>query len=222
MLSHAIGGLLPAALAVALSPIPIVAVTLMLGTPRARTNGVGFACGWIVGLVAVSAVVLLLTHGSSTPDSSASGGVKWGTLAVGILFLSMAFRQLRKRPKKGETPEMPSWMETVDHFTAVKSTVLGVALSAANPKNLLLTATAAAAIAQQGLTSSGDVVAVAVFVVIASSTVGGSVLLYLLVPKKVSGPLDTLREFMSEHNAVIMFVVLLLLGVKLIGNGIAG
>jgi threonine/homoserine/homoserine lactone efflux protein len=222
MLSHAIGGLLPAALAVALSPIPIVAVTLMLGTPRARTNGVGFASGWIVGLVAVSVVVLLVTHGSSTANSNASGGVRWGTLAVGVLFLSMAFRQLRKRPKKGETPEMPSWMATIDHFTAVKSTVLGVALSAANPKNLLLTATAAAAIAQQGLTSTGDVVAVAVFVVIASSTVGGPVLLYLLAPKKMSGPLDTVREFMSEHNAVIMFVVLLLLGVKLIGNGIAG
>jgi hypothetical protein len=34
MLGEAIGDLLPSALGVALSPIPIVAVILMLGTPR--------------------------------------------------------------------------------------------------------------------------------------------------------------------------------------------
>ena len=40
-----IGDFLPAAVAVALSPIPIVAVVLMLGTPRARSNGPAFALG---------------------------------------------------------------------------------------------------------------------------------------------------------------------------------
>jgi Sap, sulfolipid-1-addressing protein len=47
MLGEAIGDLLPSAVGVALSPIPIVAVILMLGTPRARSNGPAFAAGWV-------------------------------------------------------------------------------------------------------------------------------------------------------------------------------
>jgi hypothetical protein len=48
-----IGDLLPSALAVALSPVPIIAVVLALGAPNARTAGPSFALGWITGLVAV-------------------------------------------------------------------------------------------------------------------------------------------------------------------------
>jgi len=221
MLSHAIGGLLLPAIAVALSPIPIVAVVVMLGTPRARTNAPAFAVGWIGGLVIVSVVVLILTHGA-TANSSTSDGIRWGTLAVGILLVAMAFGQLRKRPKRGEAAQMPKWMDAVDHFTAPKSATFGLALSAANPKNLALTATAAAAIAQQNLTVAGDAVAVAIFVGIGSMTVIGSVLLYLAAPKRTAGLLTSTKEFMSEHSAVIMFIVLLVVGVKLIGDGIAG
>jgi hypothetical protein len=47
------------------------------------------------------------------------------------------------------------------------------------------------------------------------------VLFYLLVPDS-AGPLGSIKQFMSEHNAVIMFVLLLVLGAKLLGNGIAG
>jgi hypothetical protein len=222
VMSHAIGGSLSSAIGVALSPIPIVAVILMLGTSHARRNGVAFALGWVVGLVAVSAVILAVSHGAGSANSDASHGVRWGTLAVGALFLMMAVAQWRKRPKRGETAEMPRWMTGINRFTAPKAAGLGVVLSAANPKNLALTATAAAAIAQQGLTAGGDAVAVAVFVVVASLTVGGPVVLYLVATERFSGPLNSIKEFMAAHNAVIMFVVLLVLGAKLIGSGIAG
>jgi hypothetical protein len=222
MLSQAIGGSLSSAIGVALSPIPIVAVILMLGTPQARRNGPAFALGWVFGLIAVSAIVLALAHGASTPNSDSSDGVRWGTLVVGVLFVVMAVGQLRKRPKKGQQPEMPKWMATINGFSAPKSAVFGTVLSAANPKNLALTATAAAGIAQQGLSGGGDAIAVAIFVIVASLSVGGPVVLFLSAPKETSGPLASIQTFMSDHNAVIMFVVLLVLGTKLIGTGIAG
>ena len=50
MLSQAIGGFLASAIGVALSPVPIIAVILMLGTPKARSNGTVFALGWVTGL----------------------------------------------------------------------------------------------------------------------------------------------------------------------------
>ena len=47
-------------------------------------------------------------------------------------------------------------------------------------------------------------------------------LFYLFASKAAAKPLDAMKEFMSDHNAVIMMVILLVLGAKLIGNGLAG
>lgn len=220
VLVEVIGDLLPAAVAVALSPIPVIAVVVMLGTPLARRNGPAFALGWVVGLVAVSTVVLVVAGGSSDPDSAASTGVDWVQVGAGVLFLVMALRQWRKRPAAGEEAEMPSWMEAVDHFTPVRSLVLGLALSAANPKNLVLTLAAASVIAQAGLPAGEDVVAVAVFVVLASVTVVGAVVAYLVAPEPAGRLLGSVKDFMAAHNTAIMVVILLLLGLKLLGEGL--
>ena len=63
--------------------------------------------------------------------------------------------------------------------------------------------------------------AIAVFVVIGSLTVAGPVVFYL-ASERAAGPLDAMKQFMAEHNAVIMMVVLLVLGAKLLGQGIGG
>lgn len=220
MLLQAIGDLLPSAVGVAISPIPIIAVILMLGTPKARVTGPLFALGWIIGLVAVSVIVLLLTSGASDPDSATSTGIHWGQVVIGVLFLILAAGQWRKRPRPGVEPEMPAWMAAIDGFGAAKSLGLGVLLSAVNPKNLALTAAGAAAISQAGLSGGQAAVAVAVFVIIASVTVAGPVLYFVVAPGSAGGPLASIKQFMSDHNAVIMCVLLLVLGVKILGQGL--
>jgi hypothetical protein len=61
-----------------------------------------------------------------------------------------------------------------------------------------------------------------VFVIIGSITVAGPVLFYLLAGDRAAGPLADIKQFMSDHNAVIMMILLLVLGMKLLGTGIAG
>lgn len=222
MLWQAIGDLLPSAIGVALSPVPIIAVILMLATPKARSNGLAFALGWVVGLVVVSVVVLLVASDADDPNSTASDSVNWGKVALGVIFVLMAVRQWRKRPRHGEAAPVPKWMQTIDAFTPVKSLGFGLLLSAANPKNLALTLAAAASIAQAGLSGGESAVAVAVFAVLASVTVAGPVLLFLLAPHAATRPLDAIKQLMTEHNAVIMMIVLLVLGAKLLGDGIGG
>jgi threonine/homoserine/homoserine lactone efflux protein len=222
MLGQAIGGLLPSAIGVALSPVPVIAVILVLGTPKARSNGPAFALGWVGGLVVVSLIVLLVASGASNPNSGSSTAVNAVKLALGAVFLFMAAAQWQKRPKKGEEPTMPKWMETIDTFTPAKSLAFGAALSAVNPKNLALTIAAAGTIAQAGLGAGQSTIAVAVFVVLGSLTVAGPVVFYVLATNKAEGPLTAIKDFMSAHNAVIMFVVLVVLGAKLLGDGIAG
>ena len=143
-------------------------------------------------------------------------------LLLGVLFLLMALKQWQSRPKPGAQAAMPKWMSTIDAFAPGRSLVFGAALSGANPKNLALTLAAAASIAQAGLSGGESAVAIAVFVVIGSLTVAGPVLFYVLASDRAAKPLSEIKEFMSAHNAVIMMVVLLVLGAKLIGSGIAG
>ncbi len=220
MLTEAIGNVLPAAAAVALSPIPIVAIVLVLGSPRARTAGPAFAIGWVIGLGAVSVAVTLLASGASEQDSAAADGVRWGLAAIGVLFLLMAFRQWRKRPQPGEQAEMPRWMASVSSVTWPRALGLGLLLSAANPKNLALTVAASASIAQAGLETGETLLADAVFVAIGSITVVGAVLFALVAPRRSVGPLERVRGFMAEHNTAIMIVLLLVLGVKFLGDAL--
>ena len=50
----------------------------------------------------------------------------------------------------------------------------------------------------------------------------GPVVFYLLATEKAAGTLATIKEFMADHNAVIMMVVLLVLGAKVLGEGLGG
>jgi threonine/homoserine/homoserine lactone efflux protein len=143
LLIDVIGDLLPSAIAVALSPIPIIAIVLVLGAPRARSAGPAFALGWIGGLLAVSVIVVLVLGAGSDPDSD-DPGISWFKVAIGILFLVMAANQWKKRPKDGQEPETPKLMATIDTATPSKAAMLGAALSGANPKNLALTLAAEA------------------------------------------------------------------------------
>lgn len=214
--------LLPIAAAVALSPIPIIAIVLVLGTPAARRTGPAFALGWIVGLSAVSLIVVFIAGGASVKDSDTAHAVNWMKVGIGVLFLAMAAQQWRKRPRAGEETAMPKWMASVDSITPGRALVLGGALSGANPKNLALTLAAAASIAQAGLSDGDELIAVATFVVLGSITVAGSVLFYVIDSARAERPLAWIKTFMTKHNATIMTVVLLVLGAKVLVDGLRG
>jgi threonine/homoserine/homoserine lactone efflux protein len=168
----------------------------------------------------VSIIVVVVLGAGSDPDRD-DPGVSWLKVGIGIVFLVMAVREWNKRPQEGQQPEQPSWMATIDSATPPRAALFGAALSGANPKNLALTLAAAASIAEAGLDQADQAIAIAVFVALGSATVAGAVLFYLADAKRAAAPLDAIRRFMADNNAVIMTVVLLLLGAKLLGDGLA-
>ncbi len=119
----------------------------------------------------MSVVVVCLAGGSSDPDSHVATGVNGLMVAIWVGLLVMAGRQWRKRPKRGEDAVMPGWMTGIESVSPVRAVGLGLALSAANPKNRALTMTASASIARAGLDSADQTIAVATFVAIGSVTV---------------------------------------------------
>jgi threonine/homoserine/homoserine lactone efflux protein len=219
----AIGGSLPLAIGVALSPVPIIAVVLMLTTRRARSNGLAFVIGWLAGLAVVGAIVLSV---ADPAEASKSGDpatwVSWLKIALGAALLLVAGLQFRGRPKDGDQAALPKWMASID--TMKPPAVLGLAavLAGANPKNLLLAVSAAASIAQTGISGADQVIAYAVFALIGTVGVGTPVALYFALGERSEKMLATLKDWMGQHNSVIMSVLCLVIGAKLIGDAIGG
>jgi threonine/homoserine/homoserine lactone efflux protein len=221
--ADATGQVLSLGVGVALSPVPIIAVVLMLGTPRARANGPAFVLGWVIGLAVAGAVVLLVSSGANaSEDGDPATWVGALKLVLGVLLLLVAARTWQVRPRGEREAELPKWMQTIDRFTASKSIGFGALLSGVNPKNLVLTVGAAAAIAQTGIPAGEQAVALAVFIVVATLGPGIPVAIYFLMGDRAERPLGDLKAWMAAHNAAIMAVLCLIIAMKLIGDGISG
>jgi hypothetical protein len=220
-MGSAIGAVLPLALGVALSPIPIIAVVLMLATPRGGVNGSSFLLGWLVGLSVVGTIVLLVSGEADGSDGSAPATwVGVVSLLLGVALIVLAGLQWHRRPRGG-TVALPGWMASIDRFGPVKSAGLGLALSAANPKNLLITVGAAAAIAQTGVSAGGQAVALGLFVLLGTVGPGVPLAIYLGLGARSQRVLEGLRGWMAAHNTAIMCVLLVVIGLKLVGDGIS-
>lgn len=222
-MGQTMGEILPFAIGIAISPVPIIAIILMLITPKARSNGLAFLAGWLLGLVVVGTIVLIVadTAGVST-SSGPSKTVSAIKLVLGLLLLALAWRQFGKRPRRGEEAPMPKWMKALDAFTPGRSLGIGAVLSGVNPKNLMLNGAAAATIAQAGLSGGGQAVVLIVLVLVGSLGIIAPVAVYFAMGDKAAPVLDEWKSWLSANNAAVMVVLFLVFGVVLVGKGIGG
>ena len=91
-----------------------------------------------------------------------------------------------------------------------------------NPKNLTLGLAGGVIIASGGLSSGETAVAIAVFVVIASSTMAVPVVGYLVARDRMQAAAGRLRDWLTDNNATVMSVLMLVIGVAIFGKGLAG
>src|SRR5919205_3028853 len=216
-MGQAIGQVLSFGVGVALSPMPIIAVVLMLATPKGRVNGTAFLAGWVVGLAVVGVIVLVVADGASA--SSKGSPATWVSvlkIVLGLALLALSVKRWRGRPRRAEDATLPGWMKAIDTFTAAKAAGMGLLLSAViNPKNLVLTVGAGAAIAQTGVSTIDNAVALLVFVLLASVGVGAPVGIYYLTGERAKKILGSLHDWMARENTAIMAVICLIFGAKL-------
>jgi threonine/homoserine/homoserine lactone efflux protein len=221
-MGQAIGEVLTFAVGVAISPLPIIGVILMLATPRAKSDGLAFMAGWIGGLAVVGGAVLLFAGGAGATDQGAPADwTSYLELGLGLVLLNVARKQWQGRPKDGEDPDMPGWMQKIDTYTARNAAILGVLLAAVNPKNLLLVVGAASAIAKTGASTGDQIVALIVFIVIASIGVATPLIVYFAMGDRSQRILEDLKQKMTHNNAAIMAVICVIIAAKLIGSAIS-
>ena len=222
-MGEAIGQLLPLAVAIAIFPIPIIAVVVLLATPRGRVNGPAFVLGWIVGLAAVGTIVLVLAgDGAHTATGGPSKGVGWLRVAIGIGLIVLGLSKLRRRPRGDAPGEFPAWMRALEGFRWPKAVGAGLVLAAGNPKNLLLVAAGASYIAQASLTTGGEAATLAIFVLIGTLGVAAPVALFFVLGDRSREILEGLRGWLAANSAVIVAILLIVIGVVILGDAITG
>ncbi|WJJ11831.1 GAP family protein [Prescottella equi] len=220
-MNTAAGELLTLAVAIAVSPVPIIATTLLLMGPRARILGPSFLTGWVLGVLLSVATFTTLAGAlpESSPDESrpVAGTLQ---LLLGAALLGMAGRQWHSRPQPGDEPELPAWMTKID--TIRPGAALGTAalLAAVNPKNLFLAMAAGSTLGTSGLGAGAIAICIGIFVAVASLMIAVPVSGYLVAPERAAPLLDSIRTWLASNTAAIMTVLLLILGTKLVGNGI--
>lgn len=215
----AFGAILGQAVGVAISPVPIIAVILMLFSKAAKPNSLSLLAGWILGLLVAATVVLASGLASSEGAPSTASG--WIKVLIGALFLALGVKQWTSRPGPGEVASVPEWMAKIEGFTAAQAFGAGLLLSGLNPKNLGLTIAAAATVGGSGLSTSDEYIVMGLFVVVASLTVAAPVILNLILGSKAEPTLTTMKEWLTANNATVMSVLFVVLGANVLGAGIS-
>lgn len=216
-----IADILPLAIGVALSPIPIIAVILMLFSKQARSTSLGFLIGWFLGIAVVTTAIVFLADpaqkATGGEDSPLSAIVR---IALGLLLLFLAYRNWQKRPAPEEEVDMPKWMSSIDTMTGGKALILGALLSGVNPKNLAMTLGAGVAIAAQELAAAQTTVALIVFIVLACISVAAPVIVYLVMGVKAQPMLNSWKAWLTHNNSTVMMLLCLVFGIVMISKGL--
>lgn len=232
-----IGHILPLALGVALSSVPIVVMVLILLSPRGRWSSLTYLIGATIGLIALTAlftaVASLLPPVPATQQSPLFATIEL-VLGAGLLVLAVIrWRSARRRGRtadntdstdstdiSGSTDGPPAWMTRVTSLGPIPSFGVGFVLML-RPKNLLLTIAAGVAIAAGNVSIGSTVLAVAIFVALGISTLAAPIIFAVAEPARMRRPLEETRVWIERNSATITTLVLLVLGTVIIGSGLA-
>ncbi|MDF1812599.1 MAG: GAP family protein [Verrucomicrobiales bacterium] len=213
---------LPQAFGVAVSPVPIAAIILVLMSRNGFPKSVAFVAGWFLGLLVMIGLIIRFIHhienSGQNEDGVAAPVIK---IIFGLILLVMSFRSWQKRPAKGVEPDTPKWMASLDRFGKYRTMILGALLGTFNLKNLPITISAAGIFASHHITAAKIFPSVAAFCLVGSLGVAVPVIVARSAGERAEAVLHRWKVWLSKHNAVIMFVLFLVIGLAALSGGIS-
>jgi hypothetical protein len=210
-----------AGLAVAASPLPIVAVLIILLTKRARVGSLVFAAAWLAGN-ALAITLAIVLAGKVTPprlgvDLPAEG---LGALLLGFGLFVTAWLSRRSRYRTEDPTATPKWAEAVDGLSPLGGAVVAFSNALTSPKNLALAITTGLAIRTSSNSPEWWVEMGLVYVAVASVTIVTPVVLLFVSGERAEPILARWKRNVTARAAVIMELALFVLGVMLASKGV--
>jgi hypothetical protein len=214
-------GVVPFALATAVSPLPLLALLVVLLTPRAVPNGLAFAMGWAAALLAVGTLTVAVFGADAGFDGS-SAGVRAFEVVAGAALVALATWQWVRRPRGDARRVDPRWLVLADRCTPPRAFALGGVLVLGNPKNLALTVAAAGVVAGASGASHERFWSLALFAVLGTAGLAVPLLLRITLGQRSAGTLTRWRRWLVLHGTPAACVVVALIGVLFVARGLAG
>ncbi len=219
-MKQVIGEILPLALAVLISPLPIAAEILLLFSNRPKPNATAYVLGFFVGVAAVLGIATALSGSQDVSNSNPASWVSWLKIGLGAALVLGGIRRFRNRPARGEA-ETPRWMEGIEQFRPGRSLAVGAAVGALNPKNIIVGIGAGVIVSGAGLSSGEQIGTVIAYAVVASVGVLAPLVVAVAMGSRSDHLLGEWRTWLSDNNAAVVAVILVLIGGVLIGKGIS-
>jgi hypothetical protein len=209
--------LIPLGLVIALSPITVIPAVLVLHAPRPRPAGLAFLAGWVLGLVALTAVFVGASDLLGGLQQAPPRWVSWLRVVLGLALIAFGIRSWLTRHRHTKTP---AWLRSFSRLTPVRAGMTGAVLAPLRPEVLILCAAAGLAIGTGGLDAAGGWICGAVFVVVSASTVAIPILAFVGAGDRLDDTLERLKVWMEENHGAMMAVILVVIGLIVIYNGI--
>ena len=208
--------LIPLGLVIALSPITVIPAVLVLHAPRPRPAGLAFLGGWVLGLVALTAVFVGASDLLIGLHQASPRWVSWLRVVLGSALIVFGIYSWLIRHRHTKTP---AWLRSFTKLTPVRAGMTGAVL-VIRPEVLILSAAAGLAIGTSGLGVTVGWLCGAVFVVVSASTVAIPILGYVGAGDRLDDALERLKVWMEENHGAMMAVILIVIGLIVVYNGI--
>ncbi|MSX02746.1 MAG: hypothetical protein F2813_06255 [Actinobacteria bacterium] len=218
-MSATISELIPLALIVAVSPIPVLAVIVMLLTDRARANPLAYLCGWILTLTAIASLSAL--SGLDSIRTSPSKPFAIVLVVAGLVMLGLAVHEWRQRPRRGEPHKVEAWMRVLHTITPPRAFALGIFLVIVNVKDLLTTVQSGTVLAGDSLSLGQAAVAIAIFVLISSSTIIIPIAVAASFGHRSLPTLHRWRHWLERHGRLVAAGLFGLIALLLLAQGLS-
>ena len=211
--------LLPLAAVVAISPVPILAVIMMLLTDRERANPLAFLAGWIFILTVLTSGALLAGADSVSTTPSKTAAVIFVVVAVGLI--ALAIHEWRRRPRKGQPQRIEPWTKFLHTVTPPRAFALGVGLVIVAFKDLLSALQAGAVINDASLALGQQIVAVIFFVLFSSLLIIIPIAVAAAFGERSVPTLHRWRQWLERHGRLVLACLFSLIALLLLLQGLS-
>jgi hypothetical protein len=221
-----VGNVFVLAFAAALNPTLVAASTLMMLLPNPRRLMLGYLCGALLTSITLGLVIVFSLENSSTVNTTKNTLSPAATLAIGAIFLILAFvigtgrheraseRRRSRHADKEKGP--PRWQKALQKGSARTTFVVGALLTLPGASYLA----GLSRIDKLNYSTTETVLLVVAFNVVMMSLLEVPLICFTVAPEWTIGAIDRSKAWIGRHSRRLAVTVLTVLGGLLVIKGL--